>query len=160
MRLDEPLETEAGADLLVCGGDKDQVAGAAPALAGERRHRDRRRSHLALHVERAAAPYLTVDQRAVERVTFPFGGVGEHDVGMRQERERGTVAGAADPRDEIGALGETRKELALDAGLLEVVAQQLGGRGLVPRRIRGVDANEPLEQLDDLSHFRVPRTSR
>src|SRR5436190_3616658 len=56
MRLDEPLEPETPADLLVGGRDEDQIAGAAPPLTGEARDGDRRRRHLALHVKRAPTP--------------------------------------------------------------------------------------------------------
>ena len=91
---------------------------------------------------------------------LPLGVVGEDDVGVREEGERRAVTGPADARDEVRALGHARVELALDSRRLEVVAQQLGRRGLVPRRIRRVDANEPLQQLNDFTHLRVPKTKR
>ena len=156
----EPLEPEPRTDLLVGGGDEDHVAGAAPAFARERRERDGGRSHLALHVECAAAPDLVADQLGPERVVLPCGRVGEHDVGMREERERRPVTGAAKPCDEVCTLGHTREELALDPRRLEVVAQQLRRQGLVAGRVRRIDADEPLEQLADFAHLRVPRTSK
>ena len=161
MRLDEPLEPVAGTDLLVGGGDEDEVAGAAPAFACERRQRDRRRRDFALHVERSASPDLAVwDQLTPEGIALPLGGVGEHDVGVREERKRRPVAGPADAGDEVRALGHARVELTLDTGRLQVVAQELGSRGLVAGRIRGVDADEPLQQLGYFTHLRAPRTSR
>src|SRR6185436_1413832 len=85
---------------------------------------------------------------------------GEHDVGVREQRERRAVARAADARDEVRALGRAGEERALDAGRLEVVAQELSGRRLVPRRVGRVDADQPLEQIDDVAQRRLPVTSR
>ena len=103
----------------------------------------------------ARRPSLTA-----EGIALPLGGVGEHDVGVREERKRRPVAGPADAGDEVRALGHARVELTLDTGRLQVVAQELGSRGLVAGRIRGVDADEPLQQLGYFTHLRVPRTSR
>ena len=115
VRFDEPLQPEAVADLLVGGRDEDQVARAPPALARERRERDRRRGDLTFHVERAAAPHLAVHELAAERLTLPLARVGENDVRVREQRKRRAVAAAADAGDEIRALGHARVELALDA---------------------------------------------
>ncbi len=136
--------------LLVGRGDEEQVAGRAEALTGKRSDRDRARSHLALHVQSAAAPHTAVPQLPRPGIHLPLGRVGEHGVGVREQQQPWPVSGPRKPRDEVRARGVASVELALDAVLLEVRAQQLGGGGLVPGRIDGVDANELLEQSDGL----------
>src|SRR5262249_44435741 len=68
-----------------------------------------------------------------------------------EQEQRRPVAAAADPGDEVGALGHPRVELALDAVRLEVGAQELRRGGLVARRIRRVDPDEPAEELRHLA---------
>src|SRR5439155_22120628 len=74
MLLAEPRQPDAGADLLVGRRDEDHVACGTEAVARERRERDRGRGDLALHVERAASPYLAVDELAAEGVSVPLRG--------------------------------------------------------------------------------------
>ena len=81
---------------------------AAPAVARERRQRNRARGNLALHVERAAPPDLAVDKVARERPALPLGRIREHDVGVREQRQRRAVAGPAQAGDEVGAPGSRR----------------------------------------------------
>ncbi len=57
---------------------------------------------------------------------------------------------ALDSRDQVEALRVGADELALDPGAAQVVGEQLGGRGLVAGRVRGVDADQGLRQADDL----------
>ncbi len=149
VRLAEPGEAEAVADLLVGGGGEDQVAGRLEALAGERGDRDRVRGHLPLHVERAAPPDLAVAHLAGERRHRPLGGVGEDDVGVAEQQQRRAVAATRNPGDEAGALGHARVEVAANAVCLEVFAQELGRRRLVAGRVGRVDADEPAEQIGD-----------
>ena len=104
MLLHEPLEAEAVTDLLVRGRDEDQVARPLPALPRERGERDCGGGDLALHVERAPPPHLAVDEVAAERLALPLARVGEHDVGVREQRERRAVAATANPRDEVRTL--------------------------------------------------------
>src|SRR5262249_5880185 len=150
----EPLQPEPGADLLVGGGDEDQVARAAPALSREGRYGDRARRHLALHVESAAAPHLAVDELAPERVALPLARVGEADVGGGGARERRAATAPADPRDEVRALGRARVEGALDASRLEMVAQELGGERLVAGRVRRVEPDQLLKERRNLGRQR------
>ncbi len=102
----EPREPEVDADLLVGGRDEDHVALRLEALARERRHRDRARGHLALHVERAASPDLAVAELAGPRIELPLGRIREHRVRVREEREPRPVAAARDAGDEVRALRE------------------------------------------------------
>jgi hypothetical protein len=81
-----------------------------------------------------------------------------------EEEERRAVA-ARDPGYEVRALGRLRDQFALDAVGLEVVAQELGRRGLVSGWVRRVDPDEALQEVGDLvtegygAQRRVPRTS-
>jgi hypothetical protein len=79
---------------------------------------------------------------------------------VREQRERRSVAAPADARDEIRPLGDPCVQLALDARRLEVLAQQLGRRGLAPGRVRRVEPDQPLEELRDLAQRRLPITRR
>ena len=161
MLAHEPVEPEAVADLLVGRGDEDEVAVVTPALARERGERDGARGDLALHVERAAAPDEAVAELAAERVGAPLARVGGHDVGVREQRERRAAAGAAQARDEVRPLGHLRVQLALDARVLEEVAEQLRRRGLVAGRVRRVDADQLPQELDRLvAQRRLPSVSR
>ncbi len=149
--LDEPAKPVAlvpanSADLLVGHHDQHQVAGRDEALPFQRRERDGRRRDLALHVERSPPPHLAVDEVARPRVAVPLGGIGEHGVRVGEEREGRTVA-ARDPRDEVRAMRLQSIELALDSILREVVAQQLRGDRLVPRRVHRVEPEKPLQEL-------------
>ena len=67
-----------------------------------------------------------------------------------RKQEPRPVAASRDARDEARPLGHARVELALDAERLQVVAQQLGRDRLVAGRIDGVQADQLLEELDDL----------
>jgi hypothetical protein len=69
---------------------------------------------------------------------------------VREEGEARPVAAAAQAGDEVGARRLAGVELALDAVLLEVAAQELGGGRLVARRIDRVDADQLPEELDGL----------
>ena len=160
MLAHEPLQPEVVADLLVRGRGEDQVAGRLEALARERRQRDRVRRDLPLHVERTSTPDLAVAQLAAERVRVPLRRVGEHDVRVREERERGAAVRPAHPRDEVRPVGHVRVQLALDPRLVEVRAQELRGGRLVAGRIRRVDADQLLEEPGDLAQRRLPSTSR
>ena len=69
---------------------------------------------------------------------------------MGQEQEPGPAGRTGDPRDEVRPLGHARVQLGGDAVVAEVVAEQPGRRGLVARRIDRVEADQLLEELDDL----------
>jgi hypothetical protein len=79
---------------------------------------------------------------------------------MREEEEARPVSAAGDARDEVRPLRDPRVQLAVDAARLEVVAEVLRGGGLVPRRVRRVDPDQLLQELDDLGQRRLPITRR
>ena len=147
MVLAEPLEAVVVADLLVGGGDEDEVARRREAFARERGDRDGARRDLILHVERAAAPDVVVGEVAGPGIARPLGGVGDDGVGVGEEAERGAVA-ALDPGDEVRPLRHAGVELDLDAVRLQIVAQELGGDRLVARWVDGVQAQQLLQQPD------------
>ena len=148
--LAEPRQAEPLADLLVGGRDEDQVSRGLEPLAREGRDRDRARSNLALHIERPAAPDLAVAQLARPRTDLPLGRIRQNGVGVREEEQARATAAPRQPRDEIRALGHLRVELALDAVLGEVVAQQLRRDRLVAGRVDGVELNQLPQELDNL----------
>ena len=88
--LDQPRRPDADADLLVGDGAQHQVAVPLPALAGQGGEGDRLGGHLALHVERAAAPDVLVAVDAPEGRHRPLVGVG------RRPRRCGPAAAARD----------------------------------------------------------------
>ena len=165
----EPGEPEVGvvAHLLVGGGGEDQVAARLEPLARERGDRDRARRHLALHVQRPASPHLPVANLARPGVDGPLGRIGQDRVRVREEQQPRPVAAPTDPRHEVRPLRHARVQLALDAERLQVAAQQIGRRGLVPGRVDRVEADQLLEEGRDLlaqrarSHYsRQPTVSR
>jgi hypothetical protein len=80
---------------------------------------------------------------------------------MREQRERRAAACASQPRDEVRPLGHLRVQLALDARVLQEVAEQLRRRGLVAGRVRRVDADQLPQELDRLvAQRRLPSVSR
>ena len=115
MLATEPHEPVAvvAADLLVGGGDEQQVTRGLEPLAHERRERDGSGGDLVLHVERAASPDLAVDEFARPWVAIPLAGIREHGVRVAEERQRRPVA-TLEPRDEIRPLRHSRVELGLD----------------------------------------------
>jgi hypothetical protein len=158
---DEPVEPEPLPDLLVGRRDEDEVAATAPSLPRERGQRNRARRHLPLHVERPSAPDEPVAELAAERVDAPLARIRRNDVRVREQRERLAAAGAADPRDEVRPLGRPRVLLALDTRVLEVGAEELGRRGLVAGRIRGVETDQLPQELDRLvAQRRLPSDTR
>jgi hypothetical protein len=164
--LAQPLEPERRADLLVGRGDQDEITSGPEPLARERREGDRARRDLVLHVEGTAAPHLVADQLARPRVALPLRRVRDHRVRVAEEGEGRPVA-AADARDEVRPLGLAGQQLRGHAVLGEVVAQALRSARLVPRRVDGVEADQPLQQpdrlvaqRDDGHQRRVPRTRR
>src|SRR5215210_656622 len=167
MRLTEPLEPEPGSDLLVGAGGEDEVSAGLESLLRERRDRHRARDHLALHVEGATAPDLTFSDLPRPGVKSPLRRVREDGVGVRQEDEPRAAALPGYPRNEVRALGNLRVQLRRHAVVAEVLAQELGRAGLVPRWVDRVDADQLLEegrhllpQRDGRHYVRVPSVSR
>src|SRR6185295_13868929 len=145
----KPGEPEVLADLLVGRGNEDDVARGDESLPGQGGDGDGGGGHVALHVESAASPDLAVAELARPGIEGPLLGVGAHRVRVRDEGERRASA-AGEARNEVGPLWDPRVELALDAGVLEIAAEKLGGEGLVTRRVDGVRAQQPLKELGRL----------
>src|SRR5262249_57963432 len=76
--VNEPLEPESVADLLVCSRSEDEVAGRPKTLPAQGREGDRRRRHLTFHIERAATPDFAVDQIPGPRIALPLLRIREH----------------------------------------------------------------------------------
>jgi hypothetical protein len=73
-----------------------------------------------------------------------------HGVRMREESESRPSAVPGNPRDEVGPIRDFGVELDLDPVLLEVLAQQLRGQGLVPGRVDRVEADQLPEEVGRL----------
>ena len=150
MLLTEPPEPVASSPPTSSSAiDDEQVTRERDPLTHEGGERDRSGSYLVLHVERAATPDLPVDEIPRPRVAIPLRGIREHRIRVAEERQRRPVP-ALDPGDEICPLRHSRVELGLDPVRPEVVAQQLGRLGLVPRRVDRVEPEERLEERGDL----------
>jgi hypothetical protein len=64
------------------------------------------------------------------------------------EEEGAALPGARQPRDKVRAARLARVQLGLDARLGEHAAEELDALRLVSRRVRGVEADQLLEQFD------------
>ena len=162
--LEEPVHPDLGhAVLLVGDGEEPQVPPRPPARADQLLEGDRSRGHLALHVERAAAPQVAVvGEHALERRVGPVADVDRHDVGVADERQaRRTRLRARDPGDEVRPVlvALARHQLALDAGVAEVLGQVPGDQRLVAgvhaERVAGVQPDEVAGEVDDLLVERI-----
>jgi hypothetical protein len=148
MVLAEPVRAQLAAGLLVRGEDEQQLAGRRPpAIASEAQAGGELARDLALHVECSAPPDHSVCELGRPRVARPLGGVGADGVDVAEQGQGRAFARAAQARDEVRALGLGREQLALESGLGEELAELLLERALVPRRVDGVDADQPLQQL-------------
>ena len=145
MLLDEPGESEALVDLLIGGQGEDHVSRGLDALTPERGEGNRARSHLAFHVERAAAPDLAVDEIARPGIARPLLGIGTHRVGVGEKGQRRTVA-ALQSSDEVEPIGRAADELAGNVARREIVAQQLRRTRLVAGRIDRVQPQQALQE--------------
>ncbi len=146
----QPREADVGGVLLLVGlGDEDHVAGRLHAAAGELGERDGPCRDLALHVGGPATDEQPVALDARERVDGPVVGRRRHDVGVAEQHRRGTIP-TLDSGDHVQALGIGADELGLDAGKAQVPGEQLGGNRLAPRRVRRVEADQLLCEVEDL----------
>src|SRR5439155_2943943 len=144
--LREEARAHVAAGLLVREQGEDHVAGQRGALllrAEERgdEHRDR-----SLHVHGAATPDVTVHELAAERRPRPVLARGRDDVDVALEEQRRLVA-SREPGNEVRAARNLRVDLGVDPGLLEEPAYEVDALRFVSRRIGGVEADQPLEEL-------------
>ena len=151
MLLDEEARAEVAARLLVGEDDEDEVARQRDVLAPGAQERVDEHRDAALHVERAAAPDVAVLEPPLERRMRPVlsGGRDDVDVALEQQRRR-TASG--EPADEVGPRRVLRVDRRLAAGLLQLRADELDARGLVPGRVRRVEPDQLLQELGDRQH--------
>ena len=143
-----PLVTAYAADLLVRDRHVQEIARGLEALPHEGGEGDCRGGGLVLHVERATAPHLVVDEIARPRIARPLTGIGEDGIGMREEHQRRPFA-TLEPRDDVRPIGVACVVGRLDSVSGEVVAKHVRGFDLVSGRIHRVDAEERLQQRRD-----------
>jgi hypothetical protein len=101
------------------------------------------------------APQVAVVDLARPRVVRPVLRVGEHGVDVREvaQHRPGLIAGQRG--DEVRPLRLGAVELALQAGVGQVVAQPLLAGALVPGRVDGVELDELGQDLGGLLLQRV-----
>ena len=123
------------------------ASGRQPSSASAQRRR-RLGGHLALHVERAAAPDAAVAQLARPRVHGPLLRIGQHGVHVAEEAQPRAV-GARRAGAPPGWAGPSTaaSSSTLEAGLLQQPLQELLRGLLVARRIDRVEPDQALEQL-------------
>src|SRR6185436_12786168 len=148
MLLDEELRAVVAAVLLVAEDDENHVARQlelASRSTQERRdvHRDG-----AFHVDGAASPNFPCDQIAAERGPCPGLARGRHDVDVTLEEERPALSLAVETCDEIRASRIFCIEPALDPSLSEQAAHELDALRFVAGRVRRVEPDQTLEELD------------
>jgi hypothetical protein len=78
----------------------------------------------------------------------PLARIGRHHVYVAIEEERRSFPSARNARDKVGPLGLKRHVAMLDSGVLEQATDELDAGSLVARRIRRIEPDERLEQLD------------
>jgi len=113
----QPGGADLAAGLLV--GDEQQLqrpAGGPPAAAGARHGGDRLGRDLVLHVQRAAAPQVAVDDLTGPRVVGPVGRIGEDRVDVAEQAEHRTVVVAGQRRDQVRAVVVGGQQLRLEPG--------------------------------------------
>ena len=147
MVLAEPGDAVGAAGLLINEADDQKVSvGWTPAAICQLNPCRYLGSRLRLHVERAAAPKLSINHFSAPRVVRPLVGVGEHRVAVREQAERWPVGGAAQPRYEVRPLWRAADERHFEARRLEVGCQFFLQRALIPWGIDRVVGNQTAEQ--------------
>ena len=146
---DQPGRAPLAARLLVGDDDDEQVPappGASPSARGRRRPPPRRRPGTSCRARRGPTGSRRPRRPTTGRAATPRGrrarcrrGPGSPAPGRRSGR-----AGAPPG---WGARRSRAEQLALEAGVLEVAGEELLGGALVARRVDGVEAHQPLEQL-------------
>ena len=121
-----------------------EVQDDAPGCVPERDHRVDHRREAALHVRGAAAVQpVAVDVRRELRAVL-----GRHDVVVAVEVQRAVALADARLEDQIGEAAR------LEAERFQLGLEQRDALGVaVPRRVLGVDRDEPPGQLDDGMHY-------
>ena len=146
----EPRHAEVEPDLLVRREGEQHVARGTHALADERGERDGRRRDMALHVERAASPDLAVDEVARPRIARPLVGIREHRVRVRHQQDARPVRRRAGARRGSPARASSRRARSRRRSRARYRCSSVGGAGLVPRRVDGVETQERPEELRHL----------
>ena len=149
--IDQVVRPFAAAGLLVGQEGQHDVAGRPLAAAGPLAdERERHRIHV-LHIHRATTPHVAVAHLAGERVDRPLAALGRHDVEVAvDEQRRPAAVGTFDARDRRCTPRRGLDDLRLDADLVQLGRDPLGGRPFGVRRVGRVDADQLDEQIGDL----------
>ena len=147
MGIDQPPRAADPSRLLVGEHREDEVARRPAAGLGANQGSDHHR-HTALHVERAAAPQVAVDDVAAEGTVAPVLVDRGDDVDVALEEQRRGLAPTLHPRDEVGAARFAFVSLAFDVRVAEQLFDKLDRKVLFAWRVRGVEPDEVAGQLD------------
>src|SRR5947208_8171224 len=92
-----------------------------------------------LPLESILFPYTTLFR---SRVDGPFGRIGRHDVEVVEQAQRaaGVAGSPREPGDQVPPAGSALVDGRFETGFLKDSGQELRRRRLVPRWVRGVDA--------------------
>ena len=132
--LDQPLRAPCAQRLLVGDGEVGERSARLEAGIGKPPERQRHGRGLVEHVDSAAPPDEPVDDLGAEGIAAPPVRVHRHDVGVAHEQERRRLRIAAlDAGHEAAAAGLGLVTLHVEAGTLEVVAEQVDVLGLLAR---------------------------
>ena len=147
MLLGEEARTLVAAVLLVGEHDEEEVAGQRnllPLRSQERVHEHRD----AALMSRAPRPHTYLStSRPLERRMRPALAAGDDvDVPLEEKRRGGA---AVEPSDEVRSAGNVRTSVPATRRL-EQAADELDARGLVAGRVRRVEPDQRLRQLDDV----------
>ena len=131
------------AELFICVADEDDVACQGSARPFECDHGHQLSDAVALHVDCAAAPDVTVLDHSRKRLNRPRCRIHRHYIDVMHERDRLLAAVTAQARVEVRAvrseLGRVQY-LRFDPFAIENRLQEPGAENFVARRVGGVDA--------------------
>ena len=135
------------APLLVAHQAEQHVARRRGGAGGSPQEGGQHHGHAALHVERTASPDVAVGDLPAEGRSRPAALRGDHiDVALQEQWRRESLAWQS--RDQIGSLGVLGKDPGLKAGIAQHAGNPLDAHPLLARRVGGVEAEQPLQQLD------------
>ncbi len=145
-----PLGAEPAPGFLVRRPEKDQVALERDARPLDGEHGRQLENAGGLHVDGAAAVHEPVLQGAAEGIDRPVALVRVDHVDVVVEQDGAERAVTLESGDQVAPAGGRLGGFARDAGAVEHLGEEARPRGLVPRRVRGVDTQVATQQLDRL----------
>ena len=160
LRLDEVLRTDDAPGFFIGEHAQQDVAGRDDAVSSGPQQGGDHHREAALHVQRAAAPDIAVDDAGLERGMTPGLVRGGHDVGVTVQEKGRRVASPGKACDQVRPLGRRRVPDGFDPCIVEKGGDVLDTGTLIARRIRRIELDEAAKNLRRLLRFRVVHRSR